>query len=112
MPEPWSTRSKHSGRLRRVLVVGAAAMLLAGCSPKGQVNSDGAFAGTVSRVWEDGLNLAIEGGNTIRVDTWSVCGDFTATSIASGDAIQVWATRDLFSYEAWQIQNADGEPAC
>ncbi len=86
--------------------------LVVGCSAKGQVNADGALEGTVARVWEDGMNLDIPDGNTVRIDTWSVCGDFTAANIAQGDTVQVWASRDLFSYEAWRILDSNGEPAC
>lgn len=75
-------------------------------------NTYGGFQGTVSRVWEDGLRLDLGNGESLRIDTWDVCGDHTARNISVGDQITVFADRDFFSYEAWRILDANGEPIC
>lgn len=77
-----------------------------------QSNTYGGFQGTVSRVWEDGLRLDLGNGESLRIDTWEVCGDNTARNIRVGDQITVFADRDFFSYEAWRILDANGEPVC
>lgn len=73
---------------------------------------DGAFVGTVGRVWSDGMTLEVDGGGSIRIDTWAVCGDHTARNISTGDRVRVYASRDLLSYDAWRILDEDGEPLC
>lgn len=79
---------------------------------RASTNADGDYTGTVTRVWADGLRLAVESGGDIRVDTWGVCGDGTARNISPGDRITVSASRDLFSRDAWRILDENGEPAC
>lgn len=96
------------------IVAIAAFVAFAGCvAPQApRASTDGAFEGTISRVWEDGLSLDVDGGGTILIDTWSVCGDGTARNLSPGDSVRVYATRDLVSYDAWRILNVEGQPAC
>lgn len=75
-------------------------------------NTDGAYEGIVSRVSRDGLTLDVDGGGSVRFDTWSVCGDNTSRFISTGDRLVVYGDRDLFDYEAWRILDQNGDPAC
>lgn len=103
-----TTTPRHAVRgLLLILVLG----LIVGCAGRGEVDADGAFVGSVTRVWRDGLQLDIPGDN-LRVDTWAVCGDNTSTHIRVGDNLRVWATRDLFSWDASRIETPSGAPAC
>lgn len=94
-----------------VVILAAGLVLFAGCAGSHPRNADGAFEGTVASVRSDRLTLDLVDGS-VRIDTWSVCGDDTARHIAVGDEIVVFADRDLFSYEAWRILDEDGQPAC
>lgn len=77
-----------------------------------QRNSDGAYEGVASRVSRDRLTLDVDGGGSVRFDTWSVCGDNTSRFISTGDRLVVYGDRDLFDYEAWRILDENGDPAC
>lgn len=77
-----------------------------------QISADANYEGSVTRVWEDGLVLQLSDGSSVMVDTWAVCEDNTARNISTGDQITVIANRDAFSYDAKNILNASGEPAC
>lgn len=94
-----------------VVVLAAGTILLVGCAGSHPRNEDGAFEGTVTNVRSDRLTLELSDGS-VRIDTWSVCGDHTARNISVGDEITVFADRDLFSYEAWRILDENGEAAC
>lgn len=96
---------------RHMALLALLALVTVACSARGTVDDEGAFVGQVTRVWSDGLNMDTP-GNNIRIDTWQVCGDRTAANISVGDTVHIWATRDLFSYEAWRIQTPTGDPAC
>lgn len=105
----------EGGSTVRLAVAGAALAMLASTACSGgqaSPNADGDYTGVVTRVWSDGLRLDVDSGGSIRVDTWEVCGDATPRHIDAGDRIAVSATRDIFSRDAWQILDADGEPAC
>lgn len=94
------------------VVIAVVAFLAIAGPDRAPRSAEGAFEGSVSRVWQDGMTLEVDGGATVRLDTWSVCGDRTASNIAVGDELRVYADRDLLSYEAWQILDPSGEPAC
>lgn len=96
-----------------LVVVSLVAVFLVATANRGRarVEADGAFHGTAAQVRSDSLRLTTDSG-TIRVDTWAVCGDRTRAHVADGDRIAVFASRDLFSYEAWRILDAAGEPVC
>ena len=83
-----------------------------GGSNNAQRNADGAYVGVVSSVSRDRLTLDVDGGGSVRFDTWSVCGDNTSRFISTGDRLVVHGTRDLFDYEAWRILDENGNPAC
>lgn len=94
--------------------IAAVALLSAGCAAGAKFprNEDGGFAGTVTSVRQDSLRMQIGDSGEMLVDTWAVCGDDTARTISVGDEIVVFADRELFSYDAWRILDAAGEPAC
>lgn len=94
-----------------ILAIVVALFALTANRGRAQRADDGAFHGEVTRVRSDRLTLRTDSG-TIRVDTWGVCGDRTNVHLSTGDQIQVYASRDFFSYDAWRILNADGTPAC
>lgn len=52
------------------------------------------------------------GEDTIRVDTWGVCGDDTRRHLSEGDQITVFGELDVITYDASEILDARGEPAC
>jgi len=67
--------------------------------------------GTVERVWEDGLSLKV-GNDSVRVDTWAVCGDATPLYIRVGDRLSIEGDRELVSLDAARITGADGRMPC
>lgn len=89
-------------------------IFLMGCSStRAQPNTDdGAFEGTVSQVWEDGMILEIEGRNPLLIDTWNACGDNTSRFISVNDRVRVYASRDMISYDSWRILDEDGQLIC
>lgn len=95
-----------------LVLLALAALLLSGCTSRTPRNAEGAIDGVVTRVGRDNMNIDVEGGGNIRIDTWGVCGDATNQNINVGDQVQVFASRDLFSYDAWRILDDAGEPAC
>lgn len=95
-----------------VAMASLAVLGLTACAGGADPNADGDFVGVVSRVWEDGLRLDVDSGGSIRVDTWNVCGDATARNISVGDRITVSAERDILNFDAFEILDEDGRPAC
>jgi hypothetical protein len=69
------------------------------------------FTGTVEQVWEDGLRLNT-GDRSLRVDTWDLCGDFTANSVAVGDRLTVTGEFDGGEFDAFSMTNSDGVAVC
>lgn len=67
--------------------------------------------GTVERVWEDGLSLKV-GADSVRIDTWAVCGDATPLHIRVGDRLSIEGDRELVSLDAARITRADGVEPC
>lgn len=94
------------------LVAIMVALLMTGCASRTPRNEDGAIVGTVTRVGQDNMSVDVEGGSNVRIDTWGVCGDSTADNISVGDTVTIFASKDLFSYDAWRILNESGDPAC
>ncbi len=86
-------------------------LLLSGCTSDTPRNEQGGIEGTVESLREDSLVLRV-GEDTIRVDTWAVCGDDTRRHISAGDQITVFGELDVITYDASEILNAAGEPAC
>lgn len=85
--------------------------LLSACTSTTPRNDQGGIEGTVESLREDSLVLRVD-EDTIRVDTWAVCGDSTRRHIAVGDQITVFGELDVITYDASEILNAAGEPAC
>lgn len=69
------------------------------------------FAGTVTRVWEDGFRLDT-GDRTIVVDTWSLCGDATESSVSEGDRLTLTGEFDGREFDAFSMTNAAGTAIC
>ena len=86
-------------------------VLLVGCISSTPRNAEGGIEGTVESTREDSLVLRV-GDDTIRVDTWGVCGDETRTHISVGDEITVFGSLDVVTYDATRILDAAGEPVC
>ena len=70
-----------------------------------------AFTGTVERVWEDGLRLNT-GDRTLRVDSWGLCSDFTASYVSVGDRLTVTGQFDGGEFDAFSITNSDNTGVC
>jgi len=100
-------------RVAALAVVAVMSLVVTGCvaGAKFPRNDEGGFEGTVTSVGQDNLRMDVGDGN-MWVDAWAVCGDNTSQNISVGDEILVFADRELFSYDAWRILDADGEPAC
>ena len=69
------------------------------------------FSGTVERVWEDGFRLNA-GNRILRIDSWDLCGDFTASYISAGDQLTVTGEFEGREFDAFSITNPDGTATC
>ncbi|ESA38674.1 hypothetical protein N836_31180 [Leptolyngbya sp. Heron Island J] len=65
------------------------------------------FTGTVQRVWEDGFRLDT-GDRSLRVDSWDLYGDSTASYIMVGDQITVNGEFAGREFDAFSITDSDG----
>lgn len=65
------------------------------------------FTGTVQRVWEDGFRLDT-GDRNLRVDSWNLYGDSTASHVTVGDQITVNGEFDGREFDASSITNSTG----
>ncbi|MBF2077450.1 MAG: hypothetical protein IGR76_02745 [Synechococcales cyanobacterium T60_A2020_003] len=72
---------------------------------------NGSFTGTVERVWEDGFRLNT-GDRTLRIDSWYVCRDSTASAIAVGDRLTVTGEFEWGEFDAFSITTTNGESLC
>ena len=69
------------------------------------------YTGTVENVWEDGFQLNT-GERTLRVDSWDVYGDNTASNLATGDRITVtgeFAGREFDAFSIAAAEQTDDE---
>ena len=64
------------------------------------------FSGTVERVWEDGFRLKTE-GHSLTVDSWDLCGDYTALKLSEGDRVTVDGEFDDREFDAFSIKKVD-----
>lgn len=69
------------------------------------------FTGMVERVWKDGFRLNA-GSQILRVDSWDLCGDFTANRISVGDQLTVIGEFEGREFDALSITNPDGTTIC
>ncbi|WP_071518739.1 hypothetical protein [Geitlerinema sp. PCC 9228] len=69
------------------------------------------YTGTVERVWEDGFRLQTS-DRALTVDSWDVCGDFTASYIDAGDEVTVTGEFDDGEFDAFSITNSNDEKIC
>lgn len=94
----------------------AALVMLSGLTVVGgvstvQAQQSGSFTGTVQRVWEDGFSLNT-GARTLRVDSWDLCGDFTANHVSVGDRLTVTGEFEGGEFDAFSITDSDGTGVC
>jgi hypothetical protein len=66
----------------------------------------------VLSVYEDGFRMADDGGQALRVDAWTLCGDNTRNHISRGDRLVVTGDREWRWVAAQSITKEDGTPAC
>ena len=101
--------------MKRFMALSALSTLLLGLAACGMANSvraqDGSFTGTVERVWEDGFRLNT-GDRSFRVDSWSLCGDATASFVAAGDQLTLTGEFDGGEFDAFSIVDTDGVAVC
>ncbi|MEM1255430.1 MAG: hypothetical protein AAGI69_23585 [Cyanobacteria bacterium P01_H01_bin.21] len=64
------------------------------------------YTGTVENVWEDGFQLNT-GDRTLRVDSWDVYGDSTASNVTTGDRITVTGEFSGRDFDAFSIATAE-----
>lgn len=76
-----------------------------------QAQQSGSFTGTVQRVWEDSFSLNT-GNRTLRVDSWDLCGDFTANYISVSDRLTVTGEFEGGKFDVFSITASDGARAC
>lgn len=76
-----------------------------------QAQQSGSFTGTVQRVWEDGFSLNT-GNRTLRVDSWDLCGDFTANHISVSDRLTVTGELEGGEFDAFSITASHGARVC
>lgn len=103
---------RMSRPLRWAPLLLAGGLALAGCTSDVTPDADGNYVGVVTSVGEDTLQMDVDTGGNMRVDTFAVCGDATATFISVGDRLTVTATREAVDFDATAILNEDGQPAC
>ncbi|ANV84181.1 hypothetical protein AWQ21_07200 [Picosynechococcus sp. PCC 7003] len=85
-------------------------MGLVGCTGTAQMQN-GALTGTVERVWEDGFRINT-GDRTIRVDSWSICGDNTRQNVSVGDELTIEGEFSGGEFDASAITNVNDENIC
>ena len=65
------------------------------------------FTGTVQRVWEDGFQLDTS-DRSLRVDSWDLYGDSTASYITVGDQLTVNGEFAGREFDAFSITDSNG----
>lgn len=65
--------------------------------------SSNTYSGTVERVWEDGFQINT-GDRTLRVDTWDVYGDNTASYVSVGDRITITGEFENGEFDAFTVR--------
>jgi hypothetical protein len=90
----------------------AGSTILTGVVAMGVISStahaqSGTYTGTVERVWEDGLRLNT-GDRSLRVDTWDIYGDATASHVTVGDQITITGEFDDGEFDAFSITDSMG----
>ncbi|MGF1489115.1 MAG: hypothetical protein ACFBSE_18665 [Prochloraceae cyanobacterium] len=88
--------------------IGTAAIVAWGLSVRAGINT---FTGNVERVWEDGFTLRTE-ARRITVDSWDLCGDFTARHVAVGDRLTVTGEFERGEFDAFSIETLEQKQVC
>ena len=65
------------------------------------------YTGTIEKVWEDGFYLNTTDDATLRVDSWDVFGDHTASQLAVGDQIIMTGEFEWFEFDAFSITEVE-----
>ena len=84
---------------------------LAVMSLMSSASAQSTFSGTVTQVWEDGFRLNT-GDRTLVVDSWDICGDFTAQSVKVSDRLTVTGEFEGGEFDAFAITHSDGTAVC
>ncbi|ACB52325.1 hypothetical protein cce_2977 [Crocosphaera subtropica ATCC 51142] len=74
-------------------------------------NQGTSFSGRIQKVWEDGFKLQTN-NRTLTVDTWDVCGDYTAKHLAVGDQVTIIGEFEMREFDAFSITKVDGTRGC
>lgn len=91
----------------------AGALALSACSSDDvSPDADGNYVGVVTSVREDELEMDVDSGGSMRVDTFAVCGDRTPAFISVGDRLTITADRETVGFDAITILDEAGQPAC
>lgn len=61
------------------------------------------YTGTIERVWEDGFQLNT-GDRILRVDSWDVYGDNTASYVSVGDRITITGKFENGEFDAFTVR--------
>ena len=83
--------------------------LVGGCTTSQA--QEATLTGNVARVWEDGFQLN-ESNRSITVDSYDLCGDNTASSIAVDEEVTVMGEFEGREFDAFSIENSSGETVC
>lgn len=69
------------------------------------------LTGRIDRVWEDGFQLQTD-RQSIAVDTYDICGDYTTQHLSAGDQITLVGEFDEGEFDAFSVTKADGSSVC
>ncbi|MEM9450138.1 MAG: hypothetical protein AAGA75_16600 [Cyanobacteria bacterium P01_E01_bin.6] len=97
-------------RLAAALIV-FSGLIVANVMPNAHAQQDSSFTGTVQRVWEDGFSLNT-GDRMLQVDSWDLCGDFTARHVNVDDRLTVTGEFEGGEFDAFSITNSAGDRVC
>jgi hypothetical protein len=108
-----TSSAAHSSAIRNLAAASAVLVAWAALSVSGsvQAGSSSTFSGTVGRVWEDGFLLST-GSRNITVDSYDICGDFTARHVAAGDRVTITGEFEGGEFDAFSIVKGNGAAVC
>ena len=98
--DAFSIAGTDSGSTATATTAAPAESAAVGATPRPAANT---HSGTVERVWEDGFQLNT-GDRTLRVDTWDVYGDNTASYVSVGDRITMSGEFEHGEFDASTIR--------
>ena len=90
----------------RLALIAAGISMMAVLSPRAS-HALSTHAGTVVQVWEDGFYLNTTDNEMLRVDSWDVYGDYTASQLAIGDNITITGEFEGLEFDAFVIADTE-----